>query len=71
MNDCKSERILVNGIGVEKIVTDYFTQAPPFEAKKPDEFKDAIAVSSLLLDIHSSLERWNFHKTLYFVTNTA
>jgi len=56
LSDCKSERISVNGIGVENIVADYFTQAPPFETKKPDEFKDAIAVSSLLLDIHSSLK---------------
>lgn len=56
LNDCKAEKISVNGVGVEKIVSDYFIQAPPFEAKKPYEFKDAIAVSSLLLDIHSSLE---------------
>lgn len=55
LSDCKTERISMNGICVEKIVMDYFTQAPPFETKKPHEFKDAIAVSSLLLDIHNVL----------------
>ena len=51
LNACSTERLTVNGIDVEKIMSDYFHKNPPFEAKKPDEFKDAIAVSSVLMDI--------------------
>lgn len=54
--DCRAQTITVDGIGVEQIVGDYFAQNPPFETKKPYEFKDAIAVSSLVRDIESSIE---------------
>lgn len=51
LNACSIERLTVNGIDVEQIMSDYFNSNPPFETKKPDEFKDAIAVSSVLMDI--------------------
>lgn len=54
--DCGARTITVDGIGMEKIVGDYFDQNPPFEAKKPNEFKDAIAVSSLVREINRSVE---------------
>ena len=41
----------MNGIDVEKIVQDYFEQNLPFEEKKPDEFKDAIAVTSVVQEL--------------------
>ena len=44
---CNTKRIGVNGIDVEKIMNDYFLRKPPFENKKPEEFKDAIAVASI------------------------
>lgn len=53
--DSKAMRISLNGINVENIMADYFTQKYPFESKKPEEFKDAIAVYALLSDIHGSL----------------
>ena len=46
--DCGIKQISVNGIDMEKIMNDYFNQKPPFESKKPDEFKDAIAVASIV-----------------------
>lgn len=52
LSDCYVDRITVDGISVEKIMEDYFAQNPPFDIKKPDEFKDAIAVASLLNDIN-------------------
>lgn len=51
LSDCAVKRITVNGIDVEKIVKDYFDQNLPFEEKKPDEFKDAIAVASIVQEI--------------------
>lgn len=51
LSDCCVKKITVNGIDVEKIVKDYFEQNSPFEEKKPDEFKDAIAVASIVQEI--------------------
>lgn len=51
LQDCNAVQIGVSDIDVEKMVSDYFLQKPPFETKKPDEFKDAIAASSVILDI--------------------
>lgn len=48
---CKVKRIPVSGIDVEKIVLDYFQQNPPFEQGKPNEFKDAIAVASIVREV--------------------
>lgn len=51
LSSCSVRRIPLNGIDVEKMLDDYFQQNPPFEKKKPEEFKDAIAVRSLVLDM--------------------
>ena len=51
LNSCCVRRIPLNGIDVETMLEDYFQQKYPFEKKKPDEFKDAIAVRSLTLDM--------------------
>lgn len=51
LDACKCDRISINGIDVEKIVTDYFNQRWPFEAAKTDEFKDAIIVESIIKDV--------------------
>ena len=51
LSSCSVRRIPLNGIDVEKMIDDYFQQNPPFEKKKPEEFKDAIAVRSLVLDM--------------------
>ena len=55
---CKAEEVSAEGIDVEKIVKDYFEQNPPFEAKKPEEFKDAIAVSALIQDIRRCVDQY-------------
>lgn len=51
LTDCRVKKITVNGIDVEKIVEDYFEQNLPFEEKKPEEFKDAIAVASIVQEL--------------------
>ena len=51
LNSCSVRRISLNGISVESVFEDYFHQRAPFEQKKPHEFKDAIAVKSLVLDM--------------------
>ena len=51
LDSCSVRRITLNGIDVEKMLDDYFQQRLPFEQKKPDEFKDAIAIRSLILDM--------------------
>lgn len=61
--DCKAVHISVNGIDVESILADYFAQKYPFEAQKPEEFKDAIAVSALLSDIHKTLKETSRNET--------
>lgn len=54
--DCHVKRISLNGIDVETVVADYFEQIKPFEPKKPDEFKDAIAVASIIQEIEQRNE---------------
>lgn len=56
LSDCRTERLSVDNISVSKILQDYFEQNLPFEEKKPDEFKDAIAIESLLIDMHKELD---------------
>lgn len=41
------ERISLNPLDAEKLFDDYFNQNPPFESKKPNEFKDAIMINSI------------------------
>ena len=53
---CQCRRISVNGINVEAIMADYFGQKLPFEAKKPEEFKDAIAVASIIQEMDNLSE---------------
>lgn len=48
---CHVRRIPLNGIDVEAMVEDYFQQRLPFEHRKPEEFKDAIAIRSLIYDM--------------------
>ena len=54
--ECQCRRISVNGINVEAIMADYFGQKLPFEAKKPEEFKDAIAVASIIQEMDNLSE---------------
>ncbi|NFG63149.1 PIN domain-containing protein [Clostridium sp. CMCC3677] len=46
---CKAIHITLNNINVEKIMSDYSEKKYPFENSKPEEFKDAIAIQSLIL----------------------
>lgn len=39
--------IPLNSIDAEELMNDYFKQNPPFESKKPSEFKDAIIINAL------------------------
>lgn len=41
------EQISLNPLDGEKLVADYFNQIPPFESKKPNEFKDAIMINAI------------------------
>lgn len=41
------EQISLNPLDGEKLVADYFNQIPPFESKKPNEFKDAIMINGI------------------------
>lgn len=43
----EAEYISLNTIDTEELVKDYFEQRPPFEAKKPCEFKDAIVIKAI------------------------
>lgn len=73
LEDCHVDRIGVEEISIGNILSDYFNRQPPFEMKKPNEFKDAIAVASLLKDIHKIITElssdWtsNGDETLYAV----
>lgn len=40
-------RIALNPLDVEQLMTDYFQGNPPFETKKPYEFKDAIVINAI------------------------
>ncbi len=57
--------ISVNGINVEAIMADYFGQKLPFEAKKPEEFKDAIAVASIIQEMDNLSEEELYAKVLF------
>ena len=57
LSSCSVRFIPLNGIDVEKMLDDYFQQNPPFEKQKPEEFKDAIAVRSLVLDMIEADEK--------------
>lgn len=39
--------IPLNPLNAEELMDDYFKQNPPFESKKPSEFKDAIIINAL------------------------
>lgn len=41
------EQISLNPLDAEKLIDDYFNQNPPFESKKPNEFKDAIMINAI------------------------
>lgn len=41
------EEIPLNPLDVDKLVDDYISYTPPFEEKKPDEFKDAIMANAV------------------------
>lgn len=41
------EQISLNPLDAEKLFDDYFNQNPPFENKKPTEFKDAIMINAI------------------------
>lgn len=56
LSACAVRRIPLNGIDMESVMNDYFQQNLPFEQKKPEEFKDAIAIKSLVVDMQ---EAWN------------
>lgn len=56
LRDCHVKWISLNGIDVETVVADFFEQIKPFESKKPDEFKDAIAVASIIQEIEKRNE---------------
>lgn len=45
---CNATKIDINSIDVEKIMIDYFSMNPPFEESKRNEFKDAIAIQSII-----------------------
>lgn len=53
LNDCNVVRISSKGIDVETIIQDYFQQNKPFEQAKPDEFKDAIIVATVVNDLQT------------------
>lgn len=40
-------QISLNPLDAEKLLCDYFNQIPPFESKKPSEFKDAIMINAI------------------------
>ena len=68
LNSCAVRRISLNGIDVESVMDDYFQQKLPFEQKKPEEFKDAIAIKSLLLDMK---EAWDEPDTIQYCIISA
>ena len=41
------EQISLNPLDAEKLLDDYFNQNPPFESRKPNEFKDAIMINAI------------------------
>lgn len=63
LRECCVDHISTDNIDVEGILSDYFNQRPPFEEKKPEEFKDAIAVASLLIDLHNQISDFSSSET--------
>lgn len=59
LSDLGVETIPVNGISINDILDDYFNQNPPFEEKKSCEFKDAIFIRSIILEIEHLSEKNN------------
>jgi len=51
LNDLAVERIPVDRISIGDMLNDYFRKRPPFEERKPYEFKDAIIIRSVLMEI--------------------
>ncbi len=43
----EAEVFPIEGIGIEELMEDYYHMNPPFEPKKPKEFKDAIMIKAL------------------------
>lgn len=41
------KQISLNPLDAEKLICDYFNLIPPFESKKPNEFKDAIMINAI------------------------
>ena len=68
LTSCAVKRIPLNGIDVESVMSDYFNQRAPFEKKKQDEVKDAIAVRSLLLNM---METENEPETIQYCVISA
>ena len=50
-SDLGTEFLTINGIDLDGMLDDYFEQRPPFEIKKPSEFKDAILLRSVVKEI--------------------
>ena len=42
-----AESFTIEGISIESLMEDYYQMNPPFEPKKPKEFKDAIMIKAL------------------------
>lgn len=58
----EAEVFPIEGIGIEELMEDYYHMNPPFEPKKPKEFKDAIMIKALKT-IRNILER----KYIYYL----
>lgn len=63
LHNSRAKKLSANITDTEKILSDYFMQNPPFENKKPDEFKDAISIQSITEYVQS-----NEHSTISVVT---
>lgn len=57
------KQISLNPLDAEKLLADYFNQNPPFESKKPNEFKDAIMINAIKQFQETS------NKQVYIVSN--
>lgn len=47
LNSGGMEQIELNPLDADKLMDDYFSCKPPFEPKKPNEFKDAIMINAI------------------------
>lgn len=57
LSDLGAERIPVDNISVENLLSDFFNKRLPFEAKKPTEFRDAIMLRSVFAEIERLSEK--------------